>query len=55
MNDRLRPPLAAEARRLTKENQWERASEKLQQLIADVTGIEAISLQINRDQYSLNF
>jgi len=54
MSDRLRPPLAAEARRLTKENQWERASEKLQQLIADVTGIEAVSLQINRDQYSLN-
>jgi len=33
MTELLRPPYAAEARRLTQEGKWELASEKLSQLI----------------------
>lgn len=47
-------PLAAEARRLSQLDQWEAAAEKLRQLITEVTGVQALSLHINRDQYSLN-
>ena len=54
MTELLRPPYAAEARRLTQEGKWELASEKLSQLITEVTGEQTLSLQINRDQYSLN-
>lgn len=47
-------PLAAEARRLTQQGDWQQASEKLSQLITEVTGVQATGLNINRDQYSLN-
>lgn len=54
MSELQRPPLAAEARRLTRQGEWQAAAEKLKQLISEVTGRKALSLTINRDQYSLN-
>ena len=54
MPDTSRQPLAAEARALTKAGEWQQASDKLRQLIGEVTGVSALALQINRDQYSLN-
>lgn len=54
MTEAARAPLAAEARRLTQQGEWHQAGEKLLQLIQEVTGVAATSLNINRDQYSLN-
>ncbi len=48
------PPLAAEARRLTLAGEWQAACEKLRQLISEVTGVQALDIVINQDQYSLN-
>ncbi|MBP2170497.1 hypothetical protein J2125_003689 [Erwinia toletana] len=54
MAEDSRQPLAAEARTLARAGEWQQASEKLCQLIGEVTGVQALTLQINRDQYSLN-
>ncbi len=54
MSEILRPPLAAEARQLTRQGDWQAAADKLTQLISEVTGCDASGLTINRDQYSLN-
>lgn len=54
MPDTPRQPLAAEARTLARAGEWQQASDKLRQLIGEVTGTQALTLQINRDQYSLN-
>ncbi|MFM2480908.1 hypothetical protein [Celerinatantimonas sp. YJH-8] len=47
-------PLAAQANTLAKQGQWQAASDKLSQLIREMTGSQPVSLTINRDQYSLN-
>ncbi|WP_297845647.1 hypothetical protein, partial [Pseudomonas sp.] len=47
-------PLAAQARTLAKQGDWEGARTKLLQLVTEVIGTHALDLKINRDQYSLN-
>ncbi|CAG9298135.1 hypothetical protein EV690_1497 [Celerinatantimonas diazotrophica] len=47
-------PLAAQANTLAKQGQWQQASDKLALLIAQITGHTVQTIQINRDQYSLN-
>lgn len=47
-------PLAAQARTLAKQGDWEGARTKLLQLVSEVIGASAKDLEINRDQYSLN-
>lgn len=47
-------PLAAQANTLAKQGQWQQASDKLAVLIAQITGHTVQTIQINRDQYSLN-
>ncbi|MEN3751713.1 hypothetical protein ABC733_00435 [Mangrovibacter sp. SLW1] len=54
MAEAMLPPLAAEARRLTLAGEWQAACEKLRQLISEVTGVQALDIVINQDQYSLN-
>ncbi|MFS2223360.1 hypothetical protein [Pantoea sp. B65] len=54
MPENHREPLAAQARTLARAGEWQQASDKLCQLIGEVTGTRALALQINRDQYSLN-
>ncbi|MFG9006959.1 hypothetical protein ACEPWL_13080 [Pseudomonas aeruginosa] len=47
-------PLAAQARTLAKQGDWDGARTKLLQLVTEVIGTQAKDLKINRDQYSLN-
>lgn len=47
-------PLAAQARTLAREGNWDAARACLLQLASEVIGVAATDLSINRDQYSLN-
>ena len=47
-------PLAAQARTLARQDDWDGARACLMQLASEVIGVPATDLTINRDQYSLN-
>lgn len=47
-------PLAAQARTLARQDDWQGARACLLQLASEVIGVAATDLTINRDQYSLN-
>jgi len=48
------PPLAAQARECVNRGDWAGAIQRLKMLVEAITGLPVISLNINRDQYSLN-